>query len=108
MVEWPSQPLRFESVVLRTGFSTCVVCYNELLKGSVPTGNFAEPRLTSGAFEFLGSYEWNRKLRIVPWPLLGYARGFARGFGKTEQAFSKSVSSGAPPVNRSQRQRQTK
>ena len=27
------------------------------LKGSVPTGNFAEPRLTSGAFEFLGSIQ---------------------------------------------------
>jgi hypothetical protein len=55
VVEWPGQPLRFESVDLRTasrlrvGFVIMI-----LLKGSVPTGNFAWPRLTSGAFAFLG------------------------------------------------------
>src|SRR5262249_12249973 len=34
------------------GLSTCAHCYNRFLKGSVPTGNFADPRLTSGAFDF--------------------------------------------------------
>jgi hypothetical protein len=41
------------------------------LKGSVPTGNFVEPRLTSGAFDFLESIaenpprQENPKLRII-------------------------------------------
>jgi len=33
------------------------------LKGSVPTGNFAEPRLTSGAFAFLGSIAEHSSMR---------------------------------------------
>jgi hypothetical protein len=37
-----------------------------VLKGSVPTGNFAEPRLTSGAFEFLGNLGWATCLKINP------------------------------------------
>ncbi len=43
--------------------------------------------MTTGAFEFLGAYEWKQKPRIVPWPPFGCRSG---------QAFSKSVKSGAP------------
>src|SRR6266704_1864546 len=38
--------------------------YNECLKGSVPTGNFAEPRLTAGAFAF--SKEHRRRSASEP------------------------------------------
>jgi len=47
-----------------------------LLKGSVPTGNFAEPRLTSGAFAFLMSTVDDpirakpRECGLSRWPLL--------------------------------------
>ena len=55
------------------------------LKGSVPTGNLAEPRLTSGAFAFLRSTAEDPR---------------ARGNRKTADCpaghFSKSVRSGAP------------
>ena len=42
-----------ESVVVRTALDLRWDAIMIVLKGSVPTGNFDEPRLTSGAFEFL-------------------------------------------------------
>ena len=53
-----------------------MVCYNEFSKGSVPTGNFAEPRLTSGAFAFLtnlGRYARAYEHRIAPLMLFRYS-----------------------------------
>jgi hypothetical protein len=39
-----------------------------------------------------------RLVATASWATLRLPLGFARGFGKTGQAFSESVRSGAPPV----------
>jgi hypothetical protein len=65
------------------------------LINSVLTGNFAWPRLTSGAFAFLESIAENprvgkiRSCGLSGRPPFGYRSG---------QAFSKSVRSGAPQL----------
>jgi hypothetical protein len=55
IVEWPSQPLRFDSVVLRTASRLdSSLLQSDGLVDSVSAGN-SQPRLTSGAFACLAS-----------------------------------------------------
>jgi hypothetical protein len=64
-VEWLGQPLRFESVVLRTALDLrwdAILC---CLKGSVPTGILPSPARPAGLLNFQGA---SRKIRVRSGP----------------------------------------
>jgi hypothetical protein len=50
-VEWLGQPLRFECVVLRKALDLCWSRRMKLFEKQRTDWQFAEPRLTSGAFD---------------------------------------------------------